>query len=109
MQIPPSLHEFQYLTNSPLFASFFLPIPAIEFEHRRVTVLPSCKLLPTAITYHNKLRIQQAPSHPSILILHLAYIDKLVIMVRVDGDPMMFWMTIFGKDVVEVDIVGIQV
>ena len=109
MQISPSLHEFQYFTNSPLFASFFLPIPAIQFEHRRVTVLLSCKFLPTAITYQNKLRIQQGPTDPAILILDLAYIDELVILVRVDGDPMMFWVTIFGKDVVEVDILGIQV
>lgn len=40
MQIPPSLHEFQYLTYRPFFASFFLPITAIQLEHRRVTVLP---------------------------------------------------------------------
>ena len=109
MQIPPSLYKFQYLTYRPLFTPFFLLIHAIEFEHRRIAVLLSCKLLPAAIPNQNKLRLKQTFPQPSILILYFSYIDKLVMAVGIYGDPMVFGVAVFGKDVVEVDILGIEV
>lgn len=108
MQIPPLLYKFQYLANSPFFAPFFLLVATVELEHRRIAVFPRGQFLPSAITYQNKLRIKQAPSNPSIPILDLPYIDEFIITMRVNGDPMMLRMTVFGKDVVEVDIVCIE-
>lgn len=109
MQIPPSLHKLQYLSYSPLFASLLLLLPTIEFKHRRVAILLSCKLFPTTVPNQNKLRLEHTPPKPSIPRLYFFYIDKLIVIMLVNGDPMVLGVTVLGKYVVEVDILSIEV